>query len=183
MAAEEHMVQKHDCLSSQLSYLTILESTLNWVDLFLHRSRCIWTLKDTWRKSQLTPSTQLEDRGVKDLHILVSSQSLTKDNIQSKSPVHIQKNIENINTFFHRIFHTSNSLVSELVSGSVEAVSEEKARKVLDRVDFLTKLREEVVVREDLADVLEEHAELALDLPEWWQPGKHDHDLVVGAAR
>ena len=79
--------------------------------------------------------------------------------------------------------HISNSLVSELVSGSVEAVSEEKARKVLDRVDFLTKLREEVVVREDLADVLEEHAELALDLPEWWQPGKHDHDLVVGAAR
>ena len=69
------------------------------------------------------------------------------------------------------------------MSGSVEAVSEEKARKVLDRVDFLTKLREEVVVREDLADVLEEHAELALDLPEWWQPGKHDHDLVVGAAR
>ena len=85
--------------------------------------------------------------------------------------------------FFYRIFQISNSLVSELVSGSVEAVSEEKARKVLDRVDFLTKLREEVVVREDLADVLEEHAELALDLPEWWQPGKHDHDLVVGAAR
>ena len=73
--------------------------------------------------------------------------------------------------------------VSELVSGSVETIGEEKARKVLDRVDFLTKLREEVVVREDLADVLEEHAELALDLPEWWQPGKHDHDLVVGAAR
>ena len=89
-----------------------------------------------------------------------------------------------LKTFFlKRISHISNSLISELVSGSVEAVSEEKARKVLDRVDFLTKLREEVVVREDLADVLEEHAELALDLPEWWQPGKHDHDLVVGAAR
>ena len=28
-----------------------------------------------------------------------------------------------------------------------------------------------------------EHAQLALDLPEWWQPGKHDHDLVIGAAR
>ena len=34
---------------------------------------------------------------------------------------------------------------SELVSGSVESVSEEKARKVLERVDFLSKLREEVV--------------------------------------
>ena len=65
----------------------------------------------------------------------------------------------------------------------MEAVPEEKARKVLERVDFLTKLREEVVVREDLAEVLEEHAQLALDLPEGWQPGKHDHDLVIGAAR
>merc|ERR550532_1045271 len=24
---------------------------------------------------------------------------------------------------------------------------------------------------------------MALDLPEWWIPGKHDHDLVIGAAR
>ena len=110
---------------------------------------------------------------------------MSKDNIQRKSPVHIpfKRTLKTLIIFFKRIFHISNFLVSELVSGSVEAVSEEKARKVLDRVDFLTKLREEVVVREDLADVLEEHAELALDLPEWWQPGKHDHDLVVGAAR
>ena len=110
---------------------------------------------------------------------------MSKDNIQRKSPVHIpfKRTLKTLINFFKRIFHISNSLVSELVSGSVEAVSEEKARKVLDRVDFLTKLREEVVVREDLADVLEEHAQLALDLPEWWQPGKHDHDLVVGAAR
>lgn len=54
---------------------------------------------------------------------------------------------------------------------------------MLDRVDFLTKLREEVVPNPDLKEKLEEHAELALDLPEWWIPGKHDHDLVVGAAR
>ena len=78
---------------------------------------------------------------------------------------------------FHLIF------VSELVSGSVETIGEEKARKVLDRVDFLTKLREEIVGKPELRDRLEQHAELALDLPEWWIPGKHDHDLVVGAAR
>ena len=69
------------------------------------------------------------------------------------------------------------------MSGSVEAVSEEKARKVLERVDFLSKLREEVVTNPDLKKKLESHAELALDLPEWWIPGKHDYDLVVGAAR
>ena len=73
--------------------------------------------------------------------------------------------------------------VSELVSGSVETIGEEKARKVLDRVDFLSKLREEVAPHPDLKEKLELHAELALDLPEWWIPGKHDHDLVVGAAR
>ena len=38
----------------------------------------------------------------------------------------------------------TNYCVAELVSGSVEAVTEDKARKVLERVDFLTKLREEV---------------------------------------
>merc|ERR1711878_252328 len=72
---------------------------------------------------------------------------------------------------------------SELVSGSVETIGEEKARKVLDRVDFLSKLREEVAPHPNLKEKLELHAELALDLPEWWIPGKHDHDLVVGAAR
>merc|ERR1711976_292272 len=71
----------------------------------------------------------------------------------------------------------------ELVSGSVETIGEEKAKKVLDRVDFLSKLREEIVTHSELKEKLEQHAELALDLPEWWIPGKHDHDLVVGAAR
>jgi len=72
---------------------------------------------------------------------------------------------------------------SELVSGSVETIGEEKARKVLDRVDFLSKLREEVVTHPELKEKLENLAEMALDLPEWWIPGKHDHDLVIGAAR
>merc|ERR1712013_248 len=41
---------------------------------------------------------------------------------------------------------------AELVSGSVESVSEDKARKVLERVDFLSKLREEVVTLPDLKE-------------------------------
>lgn len=74
-------------------------------------------------------------------------------------------------------------LFSELVSGSVETIGEEKAKKVLTTVDFLSKLRDEIVNQPELQEKLEKHAELALDLPEWWVPGKHDHDLVVGAAR
>merc|ERR1712154_59349 len=65
---------------------------------------------------------------------------------------------------------------------SVEAVSEERAKKVLERVDFLSKIREETITHPDLVERLQE-AELALDLPEWWIPGKHDHDLLLGAAR
>ena len=65
----------------------------------------------------------------------------------------------------------------------MEPVGQDKARKVLERVDFLSRLRENVVVVPDLADRLEELAEPALDLPAWWIPGKHDADLVVGAAR
>ena len=74
-------------------------------------------------------------------------------------------------------------MIAELVSGSVEAVSEEKARKVLERVDFLSRLREDVSSLPDLRRRLERLAEPALDLPEWWIPGKHDADLVIGAAR
>lgn len=69
------------------------------------------------------------------------------------------------------------------MSGSVEPVSEEKARKVLERVDWLSQLREEVASLPDLRERLEKTAEPALDLPEWWIPGKHDADLVLGAAR
>ena len=54
---------------------------------------------------------------------------------------------------------------------------------MLERVDFLSKLREEVVTLPELKEKLEQHAELALDMPEWWVPGKHDYDLVMGAAR
>jgi chromodomain-helicase-DNA-binding protein 7 len=65
----------------------------------------------------------------------------------------------------------------------VEPVPEEKARKVLERVDFLSRLREEVAPLPDLRARLERCAEPALDLPEWWIPGRHDADLVIGAAR
>ena len=34
-----------------------------------------------------------------------------------------------------------------------------------------------------LRERLERTAEPALDLPEWWIPGRHDTDLVLGAAR
>ena len=72
---------------------------------------------------------------------------------------------------------------AELVSGSVEPVPEERARKVLERVDFLSRLREEVVGLPDLRERLDRLAEPALDLPEWWVPGLHDADLAIGAAR
>jgi len=78
---------------------------------------------------------------------------------------------------------TNGHLGPDLVSGSVEPISEEKARRVLESVDFLSKLREEVVVRPALREQLLNTADLALDLPEWWVPGKHDYDLVIGAAR
>ena len=69
------------------------------------------------------------------------------------------------------------------MAASVEPVPEEKARKVLERVDLLSRLREEVAPLPDLRERLERTAEPALDLPEWWIPGRHDTDLVLGAAR
>merc|ERR1712066_331700 len=63
-----------------------------------------------------------------------------------------------------------------------EPITEEKANKVLERLDMGKKLRQEIVAHPNL----DERLLLALDnqdLPEWWIPGKHDRDLLFGVAK
>ena len=71
---------------------------------------------------------------------------------------------------------------SEVSPIHIEAISKEKAQNVLKRVEMLRKLHEEVLVHPDLEDRLE-HCQQGSDLPDWWISGKHDKDLLVGAAR
>jgi hypothetical protein len=64
----------------------------------------------------------------------------------------------------------------------VDPISEEKARRTLERLDLLNKVREETIHH----PLLEERLRLcqtSSDLPEWWSPGKHDKELLFGAAK
>lgn len=70
----------------------------------------------------------------------------------------------------------------KLLEVGVDRLPEERARRVLERVDLLNRLRNDVLPHPALKDALE----LALpskDMPDWWIPGKHDHDLLKGVSR
>lgn len=65
---------------------------------------------------------------------------------------------------------------------NVEPISEERASRCLQRVELLNKIREEILGHPDLDERLK-LCQSSMDLPEWWVNGKHDKDLLIGAAK
>ncbi|KAI4881108.1 hypothetical protein NFI96_020418 [Prochilodus magdalenae] len=65
---------------------------------------------------------------------------------------------------------------------SIQPITEERASRTLYRVELLRQVREQVLRHPQL------YERLALcqpgpDLPVWWEPGSHDRDLLIGAAK
>ncbi|XP_022082169.1 chromodomain-helicase-DNA-binding protein 8-like [Acanthaster planci] len=65
---------------------------------------------------------------------------------------------------------------------TIEEISEERANKVLHRIDLLLKIRNEVLPHPELTARMR-HCRKSLELPDWWEVGIHDRDLVIGVAR
>ncbi|ESO96318.1 hypothetical protein LOTGIDRAFT_144072, partial [Lottia gigantea] len=64
----------------------------------------------------------------------------------------------------------------------VEPITEERAARCLARIDIINKIREEMLYHPKL----DEHIQLcqpSFDMPRWWICGKHDKELLIGAAR
>lgn len=62
-----------------------------------------------------------------------------------------------------------------------ETLSEERANKVLQRIEFMTRIRETLANPK-----LNERIRLAKrtpDLPTWWEIGDHDLDLMKAVAK
>ena len=67
-----------------------------------------------------------------------------------------------------------------------EQVSEERANRVLQRIDLLNKVRGETLLKHPKFDEwLNDDLSIpgAADLPDWYVPGRHDRDLVRAVAR
>lgn len=62
------------------------------------------------------------------------------------------------------------------LEGYIEEISEDHAKLVLDRLDLLSKLRE--IARHSKLDERIKLCENNLDTPDWWEPGKHDKELI-----
>ena len=65
---------------------------------------------------------------------------------------------------------------------NIEPLTEEKARKALHRIEILSKIRQEIIPHPRLEERLA-LCRMTADMPDWWQPGRHDRDLLVGAAK
>uniref|UniRef100_A0A8D0DT84 Chromodomain helicase DNA binding protein 7 n=1 Tax=Salvator merianae TaxID=96440 RepID=A0A8D0DT84_SALMN len=68
------------------------------------------------------------------------------------------------------------------LSTVIEPITEERASRTLYRIELLRKVREQVLHHPQLVEKLK-LCQPSLDLPEWWECGKHDKDLLIGAAK
>ncbi|XP_015793545.1 chromodomain-helicase-DNA-binding protein 7 isoform X2 [Tetranychus urticae] len=64
----------------------------------------------------------------------------------------------------------------------VDPISEDKATRALARIELLCKIREDILPHPELDDRLT-LCQTSIDLPDWWICGRHDKDLLVGAAK
>ncbi|XP_018115294.1 chromodomain-helicase-DNA-binding protein 8 isoform X1 [Xenopus laevis] len=64
----------------------------------------------------------------------------------------------------------------------IEPISEERASRALFRLDLLRRVREQVLCHPLLIPRLS-LCRPDTELPEWWESGRHDHELLQGAAR
>ncbi|XP_051510928.1 chromodomain-helicase-DNA-binding protein 9-like isoform X2 [Myxocyprinus asiaticus] len=65
---------------------------------------------------------------------------------------------------------------------AIQPITEERASRTLYRVELLRKIREQVLRHPQLYERLA-LCQAGPDLPVWWEPGPHDRDLLLGAAK
>ncbi|CAG0889163.1 unnamed protein product [Darwinula stevensoni] len=71
----------------------------------------------------------------------------------------------------------------ELLQMVVEPIPEDRARRTLETMELLIRVREEILPDPKLEEKLRDLCQVSGDLPDWWICGKHDLDLLLGVAR
>lgn len=63
----------------------------------------------------------------------------------------------------------------------IDPITEERASRTLYRIELLRRIREQVLPHSLLSERLK-LCQPSPDLPEWWECGRHDRDLLLGAS-
>lgn len=90
-----------------------------------------------------------------------------------------------VNELYFRLTHLYEEFlycVAESSDMPVEPLPEDKARRALERLKLLSKIRE-VILPHPLLDERLKLCQPSADIPDWWVPGKHDKDLLIGVAK
>ncbi|XP_054656461.1 chromodomain-helicase-DNA-binding protein 7 isoform X2 [Dunckerocampus dactyliophorus] len=64
----------------------------------------------------------------------------------------------------------------------IDPITEERASRTLYRIELLRRIREQVLPHPLLSERLK-LCQPSPDLPEWWECGRHDRDLLIGASK
>uniref|UniRef100_A0A7N8XBC9 Chromodomain helicase DNA binding protein 7 n=1 Tax=Mastacembelus armatus TaxID=205130 RepID=A0A7N8XBC9_9TELE len=64
----------------------------------------------------------------------------------------------------------------------IDPITEERASRTLYRIELLRRIREQVLPHPMLSERLK-LCQPSPDLPEWWECGRHDRDLLLGASK
>lgn len=64
----------------------------------------------------------------------------------------------------------------------IDPITEERASRTLYRIELLRRIREQVLPHPQLSERLK-LCQPSPDLPEWWECGRHDRDLLLGASK
>ncbi|XP_057666138.1 chromodomain-helicase-DNA-binding protein 7 isoform X2 [Diorhabda carinulata] len=110
------------------------------------------------------------------------------DWIKFKQLAKLEKKSEEELTEYYKHFvmmckkQTGMNIEESNYDNTIEHISEEKARRTLERLELLSRIREEILTHPKLDERLRVCLTSA-DMPEWWIAGKHDRDLLLGVAK
>lgn len=109
-----------------------------------------------------------------------------KESYFIRNKMQCAENVSSLKTFsfFISLFLTVQLCLSGPIDHAllVEPITEERAARTLYRIELLRKIREQVL-RHPLLGQRLQLCQPSLYLPVWWECGKHDRDLLIGAAK
>ena len=83
---------------------------------------------------------------------------------------------------FQMLLFLNSPAATPLQDFTIEEITEERASKCLSRIDLLNKIRNEILPHPDIDERLTK-CRPSMELPDWWQLGRHDKDLIIGVCR